>query len=327
MKAFSISGYRTFQKCQWQWYFMTKAKSGNVKNDPYRREITMLSHLRTLASWRGQLVDDVLSNEMAAAFNQKQRFTLDDAIEVALRLFEKRLHFSQNHEYRDVDNKKSHLPEEFSPLLEHEYDLPLSEEQLDGAWLEIEIALTNFFQNEPFVEMLRSAEHLDAQRTLNYKLEGFSIIGTPDLIVYSKGQAPLIVDWKVHAEPVKRYNQQLLVYALGLHLTLPQNRQRANWKKFLLTEYRLVEYQLLKNDLRYYPVTEDYLNQTRAFIIEGAYRLQLAGAEDSYNFDDLQELEQTDDPENCLTCCFRKICNHEQKPTERQPNLFDWEHS
>jgi hypothetical protein len=327
MKAFSISGYRTFQKCQWQWYFITKAKSGNVKNDPYRREITMLSHLRTLAAWRGQLVDDVLSTEMVAAFTQKQQFSLDDALEVALSLFEKRLRFSQNHEYRDTNNKKSHLPEEFSPLLEHEYDIPLSDEQLDGAWLEIEIALTNFFQNESFVEMLRNAEHLDAQRTLNYKLEGFSIIGTPDLIVYSKGQAPLIVDWKVHGEPVKRYSQQLLVYALGLHLTLPQNFQRANWKKFPLTDYRLVEYQLLKNDLRDYRVTEDYLDQTREFILEGAYRLQLAGAEDPYNIDDLQDLEQTDDPENCLTCCFRKICNHEQKPTERQPNLFDWEHS
>jgi hypothetical protein len=326
MKAFSFTGYRTFQKCQWQWFFTAKAKSGNVKHDQQRREITMLSHLRTLAAWRGQLVDDVLSTEMVAAFTQKQQFSLDDALELALRLFEKRLRFSRNHEYRDASNKKSHLPEEFSPLLEHEYNIPISDEQLEAAWLDIEIALTNFFQNEPFVELLRSAEHLDAQRTLHFQLEGFSVTGTPDLIVYTKGQAPLIVDWKVHTEPVKRYNQQLLVYALGLHLTLPQNRQRTSWKKFPLTDYRLVEYQLLKNEMRDYPVTEDYLDQTREFIIEGAYRLYLAGAGDSYNYDDLQDLEQTDDPENCLTCSFRKICNHEPKPTEHQPDLFDWEH-
>lgn len=326
MKAFSFSGYRTFQKCQRQWYFNSKAKGSNVKNDPLRREITMLSHLRTLAAWRGQLVDDVLSTEMVPAFNQRQEFSLDDALAVANKLFKKRLRFSQNHEYRDPDNKKSHIPEEFSPLLEHEYDIPVSEEQLEDAWLEIEIALTHFFQNESLVELLRGAKHLDAQRTLNFKLEGFSAVGTPDLIVYSKGQAPLIVDWKVHAEPVKRYNQQLLIYALALHynLALPQYRHRFSWRNYPLTDYKLIEYQLLKDDLRHYTVTEDYLFQIREFIIEGAYKLQLAGANDSYNFDDLQDLEQTDDPEICLTCSFRKICNHEQKPTNYQPNLFDW---
>lgn len=326
MKTFSFSGYRTFQKCQWQWYFTSKAKSGNVKNDPLRREITVLSHLRTLAAWRGQLVDDVISFEVIQAFNRKQQFSLDDALTIAHRYFEKRLNFSLNRKHWDIDNKKSYLKEEFSPLLEHEYHIPLSEEQLETAWLEIEIALTNFYQNDPFIDLLRAAEYLDEQKTLHFKIEGFSVVGTPDLIVYSKGQPPLIVDWKVHAEPIKRYNQQLLIYALGLHLNLTQGNQRSNWKRFSLNDYQLIEYQLLKNDLRYYPVTEEYLDQIKEFIIEGAYKLQLAGSEESYNFDDLRDLEQSDDPENCLTCSFRKICNHEYKPIERQPNLFDSEH-
>jgi len=323
MKAFSISNYRTFQKCQWRWYFMYKAKCGNVKHDQKRREITMLSHLQTLAAWRGQLVDDVLSKYVVVAFSRKQNMTLADALAKARELFEKRLTFSRNLEYQHEDNKKSHLFEEFSPLLEHEYGLLLDDEKLAAAWSDIELALTNLFQNEPFIQMLRSADFLDAQQTLYFDVEGYAVVGTPDLIVYVQNQPPHIIDWKVHFEPTKQYNQQLLLYALAVNHTIQQRWNRSKWEKFPLTEYQLTEYQLLKNELRHYEVTEDYLDQIHEFIVEGAYRLQLVGADADYNFDDIQDLDMTENPENCLTCSFRKICNHVPEPTKRHHTLFD----
>ena len=42
MKAFSISGYRTFQKCQWRWYFIAKAKSGADAAEGLKAIISLL---------------------------------------------------------------------------------------------------------------------------------------------------------------------------------------------------------------------------------------------------------------------------------------------
>ncbi|MFM9949463.1 MAG: PD-(D/E)XK nuclease family protein [Saprospiraceae bacterium] len=323
MKAFSISSYRTFQKCQWQWYFTAKAKCGNVKHDLKRREITMLSQLQTLSAWRGQLVDDVLSRYVIDVFNKKQNIMLSAALGKARMLFEERLTFSKNLEYRHQDNKKSHLLDKFSPLIDHEYGILIDDERLDKAWEDIELSLTNLFQNEPFIQMLRSSDFLAAQQTLYFTIENYNVVGTPDLIVYTKNQPPHIIDWKVHIEPTKHYNEQLLLYALAVNHTIQQRWNLEAWEKFPIVEYQLTEYQLLKNELRHYEITDDYLDQIREFIVEGAYRLQLTGADLDYNFDDLNDLDMTENPENCLTCSFRKICNHVPESTKRNYTLFD----
>ena len=55
----SLSGSKTFRRCQRQWFYKNCVANG-VTKDPVRRNIYLLGKLQTIAGWRGSIVDHAI---------------------------------------------------------------------------------------------------------------------------------------------------------------------------------------------------------------------------------------------------------------------------
>lgn len=310
--TFSYSSWRTYQKCQRMWLYASEIKSPRAKNDR-RKKIAILSNLQSIDAWRGEIVDFTISNFIVRELNKGFCPTLDDAIEYARKISRKRYNFAKEKRYWESNMVKSRHQEEYAALFGFEFDTGLTNEDFKKAWQEIEASLVNFFNFEELIEMLEDGDNrLLAQRPLHLNINGFKVKGIPDLIVLNEYAPPHIIDWKVHYSGNKTYNEQLLIYALALsnssHKDFPKY-----FYEFPVTEYQLSEFQLLTNEHRKYPVTEEYIEEIESFLVDGTYQLHLAGGGVDYADIQMEDFEVASNPETCITCPYHKICTYENQ--------------
>ncbi len=62
----SLSGSKTFRRCQRQWFYKNCVANG-VTKDPVRRNIYLLGKLQTIAGWRGSIVDHAIETGVVPA--------------------------------------------------------------------------------------------------------------------------------------------------------------------------------------------------------------------------------------------------------------------
>jgi hypothetical protein len=309
---FSYSSWRTYQKCQRMWLYASEVKSSRAKNDR-RRKIAILSNLQSIDAWRGEIVDFTISNFIIRELNKGFIPTLDQAIQYARKISRKRYDFAKGKRYWEANMVKSRHQEEYAALFGFEFNTGLTNEDFKKAWQEIESSLVNFFNFETLIETLENEDNrLLAQRPLHLEINGFKIKGIPDLIILNENAPPHIIDWKVHISSSKTYNEQLLIYALALsrskHKDFPEY-----FYEFPITDYRLSEFQLLSNEHREYPITEDYLDEIEFFLADSTYQLHLASGGANYIDIQLEDFEVASNPETCATCPFHKICTYENQ--------------
>lgn len=304
---FSYSSWRTYQKCQRMWLYASEIKSPRT-NDHRRKKIGILSNLQSIDAWRGEIVDFTISNFVIRELNRGFCPTLEQAILYAKKICRKRYNFAMARRYWEPNMVKTHHLEEYAALFGLEFETGLTKNDFRKAWQDIETALENFFSQEELIECLEDEDNqLIAQRSLYLSINGFKVKGIPDLIIFNEHAPPHIVDWKVNHSGNKTYNEQLLIYALALS----QSRHKdfpPYFENFPVSTYQLSEYQLLTNEHRIYPITEDYLEETEAFLADSTFQLHLAGGGTDYADIQMEDFEVAANPENCTTCPYQKIC-------------------
>jgi len=315
---FSITGYKQFQRCELQWYFKNIVADARVKNDPYRKEITILSKLDSVEAWRGKIVDDVISRLLVNAINQKYPVNKEYFLNEANQQFDKQLEYAAFQKYREPDRRYTQ-DKDFAALTGFEFGESISDESLAQAKLDINDAINNLLDDKEFIEYLKSAKWLVSQRTLKYHLDRFAIVAVPDLIMFFEDQPPHIVDWKVHTYGLNTYDEQLIFYAMALYKVVQEKPHvdfPANVKEYKLFDYKLTEYQLLHQDhtKREYEITTDKLEQLSDKMSKGILEMYMKGCHHKYVDSDKESFETTHFIENCENCSFQKIC----KPSDHE---------
>ncbi len=146
----SYSASRTFQKCQVKWFLDTLAAHHSA-NDPIRRRAHFFGALTTVSAWRGQLVDTVISKHIIPSYEDptcEEPMGLQGSLSIARKLFTEQLVYAAQNRAATIDVKFGDIGDRFALLMEHEFGDGPTQEELDGAWLEIETALSNFWGNE-----------------------------------------------------------------------------------------------------------------------------------------------------------------------------------
>ena len=243
MIEWSFTGSKAFNKCQRQWFYRNFVANANAKKDPVRRESYILSKLQTVYSWRGHLVDRVISKEIVPLLERGGSPTPKAVIGVARELFEKQRAFAMSHRVREPEFTK--VDDSFAAFTAIEYGTGVSEDDLKRAWEEVEMALLNFLGMRELLDELRHAAKLMPQRTLNFSILNAKAEARPDLVALYAGRPPLIVDWKVHTFGTTDYRQQLAAYGLALERCPPHKDYAGLWRSWLATQMRLLEVQLL----------------------------------------------------------------------------------
>jgi PD-(D/E)XK nuclease superfamily len=245
----SFSGIQQFRRCQRQWCFDKLVASSQAKNNPLRREIYLLSQLQSLAAWRGDVVDHVITRRVIPALEKGWMIRRDALLTYARSIFDARLSFALQNRLREGGMTQRKAGDSFSALMPVDYGEDVSEGAIAKAWDEVEQGLLNLMDMNELLDLLRSASKLIAQRPLILPHFQVHFRAVPDVIAFFNHAPPLIVDWKVHTRGTQEYRLQLAAYALALTRCKPHNDFPEALSGYLATDIRLLEAQLLTKRL------------------------------------------------------------------------------
>ena len=305
----SFSAGRSFAGCPRRWFYRTVVAHHAAK-DPVRREAYLLGKLDTIWSWRGRLVDEVITRYVVPPLSWEQLPGLATLLSVARKRYDAQLAFALSHRLRDPGLKPSQQ-QDFLLLREVEQGTPPTKEKLGQAWADIELALTQLLEFGPLLKRLSGAR-LFAQRALSYKLElpegePVTVRAVPDLIAFFGDAPPLIVDWKVHARAAANYREQLAGYALALRYSggrwgLPSLGPLG------VEDVALLEVQLLTAELRDYSLTERDISGLEAQLKASAAAMQQLLARRPAGDRNPYTVAPTSDLKVCSSCDFKPLC-------------------
>jgi hypothetical protein len=301
----SVSDSRVFRRCPRQWYYKHIVANAIAK-DEYRRKMYLLSKLQSVSAWRGQIVDDTISNFVIDRVRRGHKVTLDEAKRVAHKTFERELAFALQHGRLIGDGNPS--AHDFVALHSLYYHGSLSQTELDTAQKEIGVALSTLFQMEKVKADLKAARLLITQRTLVFQHCGASVRAVPDLIAFFDTRPPLIVDWKVHAFGIREAWLQLAVYAMALTRCNAHKDFPTGLKNFSATDVELIEVQLLTGMTRSYRLDAEEIEKAELYIADSVNELD--SAIDGRKYAQLTEddFAVTSFSSQCKSCPFREVC-------------------
>lgn len=306
----SYSGYRQLRKCNRRWYYSNIVAHPLAKKNPHRREATVLSRLKTLDAWRGDMVDQLISKVIINKIRKDEGLDIDRLLWVADRMFDEQYEFAVKKKYREPGVILSDYSD-FSAILDLDNDRPIDRDELKRVRDDVHTSIRNFMGHEDLIDYLRSASQWLTQRDLQYPFNKFKVKGRPDLILFFDDEPPHIFDWKVHTFATKTYQDQLMSYALALYKVnkiRPHRDFPTQLSSYELTEYRLTEFQLLLDQVRDYSITLDDITATENDISSGLMKMYKVGAQKKYSECSPEDFSTTLDPANCQKCSFKPIC-------------------
>lgn len=304
--TWSLSTAKTFNQCQRQWYF--KACLGNWKaKDPQRRKAYLLSKLRSISAWRGTIVDSIISEVVVPAIKKRQNPSLVHAQQMARSLFERQLAVARLHPLHQPGFSPSKAGSDFAAFHCVEYGSEISEAEIERARVEIDQSLANLFAMSEVWSELKVAQYLAIQPPLSFSHTGETVQAVPDLIAFYTNKPPLIIDWKVHFFGVYRASMQLGIYALALGRGNP-HKGFPTFRKWEVTDFRLWEVQLLRNQIRRYELNETRIIEIDTFIAESVSEMQLIVGGAKKSTLEPMEFLTASSPETCQSCNYQSMC-------------------
>jgi hypothetical protein len=302
----SLSAAKTFKKCQRQWYYKNCLGNAQAK-DPLRRQAYLLSKLHSISSWRGSIVDSVISDVIVPTLKARQTPSLVVAQQKAKELFDRQLKFAGQHSLYQPGLSVSKIGDDFAAFHCMEYGGKIPEMEIENAKIEIDQALINLFSMSEVWSEINASQYLITQRPLSFSHTDETVRAVPDLIAFYSNKPPLIIDWKVHFFGVYRAWMQLGIYALALSQGNP-HKDFPSLSRWKTTDFRLWEVQLLKNQVRPYELDEIRISEIDNFIAESISAMKLITGNTKKTTLDPMEFLSASSPETCQFCNYQSIC-------------------
>ncbi len=313
----SYSAGRTFAGCPRRWFYRAVVGHHAAK-DPVRRTAYLLGKQDSVWSWRGRLVDEVLSTRAVPLLETGRSPELSALVAAARTRFGAQLEFARTRRLSDPGLKPSQHPD-FLILEAFEAGTPPTEADLADLWRGVETSLANFLALTPLLERLRAARLLLPQRALAYSFtlpsgERVTVRAVPDLLAFFRDAPPFIIDWKVSAHPAITHREQLVGYALALSKNLlsknplSKSRTQPGLPPFRTgaAATELLEAQLLAGELRPHPLTDADLQEAEVRTASSAAAMQalLRGRAKR----DPHTVPPTTDLKRCGGCPYKPLC-------------------
>lgn len=303
----SYSASRSFRQCQRQWFFKNVAASARAK-DPFRKRAYLLGKLQSISAWRGNIVDDVISNTIIPKVNRRLPITLQEVKNRARSLFDRQLDYARRHPITNLDFQVSKEGDDFAVFHAMEYEGEFSEYEIKRAWREIETALENFFNMEHIRQAMQSSDYVISQRALQFRLmENVTVLAYPDAIAFRRSKPPVIIDWKVHAFGMNDAWLQLAIYAIALSRCKPHRDFPVGFG-IQPQELVLYEAQLLTNVVREHSLEEEQIVEAEEYMCSSAYEIACLTEGRKYVDLKIEDFRSAVYAQTCQRCAFRAIC-------------------
>lgn len=300
--SWSKSRHEKFRECLRAYYFNYYASWGGWDRaaPEEARNLYVLKKLGNRFTWAGTVVHDAVKGVL---LDLRVGRAPNEAETIA------RVHRLMQGDYRHSAKKgywTAKHRKEFSGLVEHEYDEPLTPEDWKRNWAATEEALRNFFKSRwiPLATSLKPNQWLEVDEGFEnsqFVLDGVKVFAIPDFAYLEPDGSAVVVDWKT-GKSREGYDEQVLGYAL-----------------YLSTRYRL-PVEKVKASLVYLSENTEQTVTVDAQAIEtfkGHFKKSVAQMRELLRDPDANVPKErelfppTESLQACARCVFRRPCGRE----------------
>jgi hypothetical protein len=229
--AWSVSRDRTFRECPRQYWFNHYGFWGGWEweADPRSRELYVLKQLKSRPMWVGEVVHECIRHSLENLSRGIPVLPVERILEITRNRMREDYVSSRDGRYREH-------PKANCGLFEHEYRIPVSDED----WLEtadyVDRCLLNFYHS-PVWEQLRATkpgDFLEIERFSRFILDGVEVTVKLDCATRESDHV-IVWDWKTGRREGSDERLQLACYAFYLHQTYGVPIHRVSMRRFELS--------------------------------------------------------------------------------------------
>jgi len=280
--TWSVSRHSTFAACKRRYYYSYYAAS----QDP---EIKRLKSLSALPLWAGSVVHETIESILKT----------HDALpspEVQEAIVRQAVHGQMASEWRESEAGSRRFR-----LFEHEYDVPVEQEDKKIAVGTVRRSLRHFFASATLADALAvGREHwLSLEDLASFHVDDAEVFLRMDLAFRRPDGRAVIVDWKTGRSESRFGAVQVAGYALFA-------AQRGWVKRPDEIETQLVYLAAPRTVSE--TVSGPGLDRARAFIGKSVLEMQGLLRDPAANVAVEEDFPRVDRPPVCRRCCFRRLC-------------------
>ena len=212
--SWSKSRHEKLQECHRAYYLHYYASWGGWKTEAPEaaRQLYILKKLSNRWTWAGSLVHQSIK-ETLTDVRHGRPVDPTNVVEWAHRRMQRDYRTSRARTYWQEKGRR-----EFTGLMEHEYQEPVSNAEWKASWESVKAAL-EWFLRSPWLEKARGLardqwiEVDEPVDSANFALEGLKVYAIPDFVYRDDDGTPVVVDWKT-GKARDGYDAQVLGYVL-----------------------------------------------------------------------------------------------------------------
>ncbi len=298
--TWSITRDKRLRACARQYWFQHYGMwHGWEDGAPQRtREAYVLSKLKGRAAWVGIRVHECIARSLQNLRRGQEVLPTEKILEIVRGEMRTDFANSRRRHYRAV-------PKQYVGLFEHEYDLPVTDEEWKRSADLANECLRNFYASETYARLRalpREAFVEVEEKMTHFTFEGVKVWASLDCAV-READTTVIYDWKT-GDAGENHSVQLTCYALygSQAWSLPPEKMR------------LVEYNLRGGQPREYGITPKEIESVQAYIRGSIADMRALLADPARNVPRPEEaFATTDDDRTCRRCNYLKICPRGEK--------------
>jgi len=242
--SWSVSRDNVFRECPRKYFFNYYGHWGGWLEDaPQRtREIYTLKQLKNRAMWVGQVVHDCIARTLQNISRGVPVLALEEILSITRALMRQDYRHSRRKQYRQN-------PKTYCGFFEHEYDIPVTDQQWKETAEDIYHCLKTFYESEHF-ETFRAippADYLEVERFSSFCIDGYNLLIKLDCAV-REAENIVIWDWKTG----KKASDKGLSFQMGCYAAYTQTTYRVELDRVVTRRF----------DLYRGEVHEDTVNQS-----------------------------------------------------------------
>ena len=297
--AFSTHG--RMRRCQRQLFFGSIAAWHNAK-DPLRRESFLLSQVKSLDAWRGNLVHKAIELFVVPCWQARQVVPWEAVIQQTRDLGTRQFAFSEKRRYREAGMSKSKAGDEYCALFGHEFGLAPTAADLEATLKSVERSLANLAGMESFLNHVAGRSFYRSEATISAEYNGVRIQGVIDLVFSGAYGRYGVVDWKDYAaSSTTEARLQMSLYAWLLC-------KASTWRVSAPESIELWEINLGLPAARQHRIDQVAFDELEDFIYRSTEELRVLCGDGTYRATDLENYEYTENPNSCRFCPYQNVC-------------------
>jgi hypothetical protein len=290
--SWSKSRDEVFNECRRQYYFQYYGSWGGWdENAPERtRNIYVFKQLTSRHMWVGDLIHRAVERSLKNLQSRVELLSCDRIVEITKNLM--------RNEWKNSRDKNYWSRPKSTALYEHEYEIPVSDEEWKALAGKLETCLRNFYGSELFreIQKLSLDSWLEVENLSSFDFEGTKIWVKIDFS-YRRGKRITIVDWKTGHTGGDSTLQQACYALYGTNM----------WK-VAPNQIDTVTLNVSNNVIEERAISKADVERTKDYIRGSIRDMRALLRNSDSNEVGENDFSKTDNERLCELCKFKKVC-------------------